>query len=141
MLDSSPPDAGNDAEGLVIVRFDDIHVPTARVPAPPRARVTDDPRLNGLAPLSRADAEEALASLRQIAGAVDGVDVVHMVGERPDYVLQTWRCDPGVGETPAAFSRRVLVLAEEFIAQYPDPGDGSVRYALLGVDPPLSAAA
>ncbi len=131
-------------DGLLIVRFDEVHVPLMR--SAPASEPAVEPTVRaatGDLGFSRRHALTALAGLRERHGSVEGVEVLHVLGDRSDYVLQTWRCEPGIGESTLDFHARSVLLAEEFVDGYPDPGDGTVRYVLLrSSDPaPLERAA
>jgi hypothetical protein len=122
------PDAGPDA--IRIVRFDEVHDPGPGASQPVMGAFP------GLAAgtsagLMRGDAHSALEALRDSNLVVEAITVVRMNCDRPEYVLTTWRCDTGVGESTETYSRRSVYLAEEFLASFPDPGDGTVGYVFM----------
>ena len=142
--------AENDSEVLVIVRFDEIHVPAAATPATRSAVVPIRTQAVSLPPhdeletelMSLADATHRLRDLRAAEVILERVNVMHVLGDGPDYLLQTWRCEPAIGEASEAFGARAYLLAEDFLSAYPDPGDGSIRYVLFTSEtsPALRAA-
>ena len=114
-----------------VVRFDDVHEPGTKAIAPP-LEAYPTATLGSIAPgLLRSDAASALDALRESNQAVEAITVVRMACERPEYVLTTWRCDALVGDSPANFGRLSIQLAEEFLASFPDPGDGTVGYVFM----------
>ena len=132
--------ARDEGEVLKIVRFDDIHdsPPEMRPLKLDEMRERQGRRLEGFGHgqpgFVRGDAFTALEALRDSAVAVEAVDVVRVAYDRPEYVLQRWRCERGVGEPYARFCRRSHKLARDFLIAYPDSGDGSVLYVLFTTD-------
>lgn len=127
--------AGTD-EGLVIVRFDDIHdAGKAEVAShliePPEDRGSPFEDLDlGTQHLDRNAARRALEALSGSGVAVMGIDIIHAVGGRPLYPLQLWQCDQAMGEPDAAYCQRSQSLAQDFFNAYPDPCDGSIVYVV-----------
>src|SRR5437879_2299641 len=122
------PTPSDDAR-LERVRFDEIHdAPPARRPlALQEMRDRHGRRLEelgGRVGFARGDALGALESMRSSEVAVEAIDVVQLTGDRPDFTLQRWRCDRGIGETAAHYGRRSLKLARDFLVAYQDAGDG-----------------
>lgn len=76
------------------------------------------PGLNDLG-LTRASALEAIANLRSASSPLLGGDVFIRRGTKIVPALANWYCDAVTGEEPAAYARRSLDRAEEYIRGYP----------------------
>jgi len=132
---------------LKIIRFDDIHDSVPDLP-PLRLDQVRERRGRRLDELghdqpgfARGDAAVALEAMSSCAVAVEAIEVVRVTNDRPEYTIQRWRCERGMGEPPAQYCRRSLKLAEDFLAAYPDPGDGSIVYVLCPASEGKSRAA
>jgi len=128
-LDPHVPPQGDDDSPLLIVRFDEIHEPAGRASGRDSGTLSLNDGVASRA-LTRASVVMALEGLRTGDVAVERVQVVRALDASPEYVLQEWTCENAPGETTAAWARRSVPLAEEFVAEWPDPGDGTVRYLL-----------
>jgi hypothetical protein len=91
--------------------------------------------------LDRLTVLEAIESLRGTGAAIVGGEIVRISYDRAETTGETWRCEPAVGEPEEQFCRRSLLLAEELVREYPDPGDGSILYVLSTTAPRSARAA
>ncbi len=131
MSESNQSTAADD--GLCIVRFGDLHEPqgsvrrmVAAVPATARAGVA-----GGANGLERVPMLDAIDDLRRTSFAIEALEVVRAVCERPQYTIERRSYERGIGEAAGQWCMRSHHQARDFVAMFADPGDGSVRFILV----------
>ena len=120
-------------DGFRIVRFGDVHEPGLGAPAP--AMMGAQPRraqelAGGTHGLERLALLGALETLRAAAVAIESIEVVRAVCERPLYTLERRTYERGMGESFEQWCRRTQHQARDFVVTFADPGDGSIRFVL-----------
>jgi hypothetical protein len=141
MADGFDREPRNGEETLRIVRFDEIHEPTG-----PTGFLSPDLRESGAGgpgggPLDRARALAALEELHGRPVVVESLEVVRMSFERPEFVLETRRCDRAVGESFESWCQRSQQQAEELVRAHSDPDEETVRYLLVTAEEGFGAVA
>jgi len=131
-----PPAPGDD-EGFQVIRFGDVHEPSVAA----RRREPDAPQpvrhaevAGGANGLDRVRMLEAIDGLRAMGRAIESLDVVRAVCDRPQYVLERKSYERGMGEPAGQWCMRSHHMARDFVATFADPGDGSVRFVLVTVE-------
>jgi hypothetical protein len=79
---------------------------------------------------TREDVLEALGCLKGSQAGVLGGDVLEVVGGKPRYTYDSWHVDKKPDEDLSDFLKRTVVETEEYVRNYPDPGDGTILYSL-----------
>lgn len=134
---SEPPHSiSAEDDGLRIVRFGDLHEPQGivsrlvpGVPATARAGVA-----GGVNGLERGRMLDAIDEMRPTNLAIEALEVVRAVCERPQYTIERRSYERGVGEAAQQWCMRSRHQVRDFVATFADPGDGSVRFVLVIAD-------
>ena len=79
---------------------------------------------------AREDVFEALNCLKGSQAGVLGGDVLEIVSGNPRYTYDSWHVDKRPEEEVRDFLKRSVLETEEYIRNYPDPGDGTILYSL-----------
>lgn len=137
MSEHHPASAAGDDDGLQIVRFGDLHEP----PSAPLRHIHDAPQpahhaevAGGVNGLDRVKMLDAIDELRATGRAIESLEVVRAVCDRPQYTIERRSYERGMGEPANQWCLRSHHLARDFVVTFADPGDGSVRFVLVTVD-------
>ncbi len=133
MSEQPPLPAHGDDTGLRIVRFGDLHEPPSAVRRQDFAvPETHHPEIAGGANgLERVRMLDAIDGMRVLSLAIEALEVVRAVCERPQYTIERRSYERGIGEPAHQWCLRSQHQARDFVATFADPGDGSVRFVLL----------
>ena len=136
MSEQPPLPAHGDDAGLRIVRFGDLHEPPSAarrqnfaVPEPHHPEIA-----GGVNGLERVRMLDAIDGMRAMSLAIEALEVVRAVCERPQYTIERRTCERGMSESAQQWCLRSQHQARDFVATFADPGDGSVRFILLVAD-------
>ena len=124
-------------DGLCIVRFGDLHEPQENVRRMvPIVQTTPHSTeiAGGANGLERVRMLDAIDEMRATTFAIEALEVVRAVCERPQYTIERRSYERGVGEAASQWCMRSHHRARDFVATFADPGDGSVRFVLVIVD-------
>ena len=137
MSDHQDHPASGDDIGLRIVRFGDLHEPVIEVSrSNPGIRAAfHHPEIAGGANgLERVRMLDAIDGMRAMSLAIEALEVVRAVCERPQYTIERRAYERGMGEPAHQWCLRSQHQARDFVATFADPGDGSVRFVLVTVE-------
>lgn len=126
-----------DDDVLRIVRFGDVHEPVGITRSPVRDALPSDDLAQiagGHDGLDRVKMLDAIDGLRATGRAIEALQVVRAVCDRPQYALERRSYERGMVETAHQWCLRSQHQARDFVATFADPGDGSVRFVLVTVD-------
>lgn len=81
--------------------------------------------------LAKSDALEAVDALKESQVAILGGDVVISTNGKLRYAKENWYIKKGSNEDLRDYLARSRQKAEDYIQTYPDPGNGTILYALI----------